>query len=141
MSFFSQLNFHLMQILSPRIVGINTNQVVVYGYATAYYAGVREALSYGLLPTVQKTFNFCFGNKTDPTTVEGYEIQQVSDLPYISIPQEFKGGIDRLILENYKRERRGLPLIPLLFCVDRALTPQVLASKETSMNCRYTIPN
>lgn len=93
----------------------------------------------------RKTYNEIRREKNDTlndllTTLEGWKIEQI---PLISKEadksRECKMGLTNMILENYKRKIRGVPLIIILFVVDRDENPytddiQWIASRESPFN-------
>lgn len=107
-----------------------STQVMVYGWSHTYYGAVIDSLKEieeddTIQTTIQKYFDCWLGNKrkrdSRVTTLEGRKMERIE---YDSIPgaehcaKMCKSAIVNLVLENCKRTKDKLPLIPLLFCID-----------------------
>ena len=144
------LDYDLVQ----KILGPTANQVVVYGFDSAKYSQIHDALEEPGSPFKQ-VFNHQFGDPEVPeycTTLEGSPIEQfpVDEIPNPSRDASIckrqnarwcKAALTNLVLENFKRKQEGLPLIPLLFCIEspstvkeHKLTVQSLTTKEDVAN-------
>lgn len=103
-----------------------SKQVMVYGWLDCNYKDLIEDLKKEDSP-IKRVFDFSIGRPNNfYTTLEERSFEQINPIPLIRKKispekdgaQYCKAGITNLILENYKREKIGLPLIPLIFCVD-----------------------
>lgn len=120
------------------------DQVMVYGFQHCRYTQVTQALEEESSP-FKKIFDCSIGGPfvSDKvlTTVEGRKIEQIHipSLEQVDVVKELKqyckAGLTNIIMENIKRSREALPLIPVLFVVDiddnkYQLHPKTIASKE-----------
>jgi hypothetical protein len=115
----SHPSFRLDLTSAEKIVGPKIKEVMVYGFQHAYYIEVKEAISMEGSP-IQQVYDWNLG---DPKSAK---ISQTSGRPlekvrfnrnYKAIHRMSKSGITNLILENYKRRKEGLEIIPLIFCI------------------------
>ena len=141
-----------------QIVGPTVLQVMVYGFDSAKYVQIQDALEEPESP-FRLVFNHQFGDPEVPeycTTLEGSPIEpfpadEISNPEYnatISKRQNArwcKAALTNLVLVNFKRKQAGLPLIPLLFCIESPSTPeehkltvQSLTTKEEHTNSLVT---
>lgn len=107
----------------------DSEQVMVYGWGHCKYlqvAGSLEESPHADNPSpFKKVYDCAFGD-TNIRTLENRKVQELPiDIPeddetsYIKeLNRRCKSGITNLVLENLKREEEGLPIIPLLFCID-----------------------
>lgn len=102
----------------------------------------------------KKAFTWTVGDPKIPedshdevTTVEGRKMNLIpyepTDSPQKNIDRMCKTALTDIILENYKRQQEGLPLIPIVFCIDitdnpRPTSIQKIASKEDGFNKQTT---
>lgn len=134
-----------LNYLSVKALCGESKQAMVYGFERCAYQDVADVLGKFYL---EKVFNWFVGDPTKAviirTTIEGRVIEQLPIKPYppseLPAPsQRHKAGLSNIVLENYKRAKVGLPLIPIIFCVDidsnsRPIDIEILASNQT----RYT---
>ena len=122
-----------------------SQQALVYGYTHCMYMQVSDALKRS--SPSRKIFDYKLGDrKTLPkriTTLEGRKIEQLDFGPEETRRSQFKNGLVNLVLENYKREKEGLPLIPILFCTDIDHSPypvsaEIITSKNNEFNSLIT---
>ena len=121
------------------IVGPFT-QVTVYGFHSARYKKVIRKLQLENSP-FKRVYDW--SNITEKMA-EGHMIERVPvEQTAISkskqtITRTCKSGITELLLENYKRKKTGLPIIPLLFCVESDIfhqyTPYSVSAKDEFVN-------
>lgn len=114
-------------------LGGECSQVMVYGFADCKYETIAKILRTdrpfggGLEENpIKRVFDYKIADFTSKyvvcdlinepiksCTLEGWEIYRIkSDT---SAPQVFKAALVNIIIENVKRQRIGLPLIPVLF--------------------------
>lgn len=107
------------------IVG-DSEQVMVYGWGFCKYLEVSKSLTSDKSSPIKKVFGCAIGtqncDKNEITTLEGRIIEQVSidsaNKDEKNTARLCKAGLTNLIFENYKRIKEGLPIIPVIFCVD-----------------------
>jgi hypothetical protein len=110
---------------SVRAVCKDSSQAMVYGFKSSKYEEIGFWLCKKHSP-IKKLFDWTLGYKgTDAsviTTLEGRKIHQFpynrSDSPHKTIGRQCKAALTNLVWENYQRRRQGLPIIPLVFCID-----------------------
>lgn len=137
----------------------DSSQVMVYGFQHCAYSKVSMALESGRGKTdsVQKVFDCSVGNiATDPlaaapaptrTTLEDREMDQILYDQYRGGDNEStrqcnrmcKAGLTNLVIENYKREKEGASIIPLIFVTDITgneypSTAGAVTSKDSVLN-------
>lgn len=134
------------------------NQTMVYGWEHCFYTMVAGFLMVAAdkIPSwpIKKVFDLDAG-KPDlfedeehcATTIEGRKINLI-DFPEPKtgtqrIGRICKTALTNLVLENYKRKKEGLPLIPVLFCIDiigneKPCTMVKLTSKIDTFNNQIT---
>lgn len=119
-------------------------QVMVYGFQHCRYTQVTEALKSEKSP-FKKIYDCSIGGPFAPeevmTTLEGKRLKQIP-IPYLDqqnvvreLKQYCKAGLANMVIENVKRARQGLELIPVLFIVDidgnnHPLTPDSVSNKQ-----------
>lgn len=143
-----KLYFTINYESAQRCIGQNAEQVMVYGFTHAKYDEIYGSLKAPESP-IRKLFDWEFGNPKNPdrcVTLEGMTIEEFAIDPVVSSEKETcsrvcKAAVTNLVLENFKRSKKGLPLIPLLFCIEspttvehHKLTVQSLTSKESKTN-------
>jgi len=131
-----------------------SQQVMVCGYSHCEYARIFDALDEGVWSReglVKRVFTTLIGttfaeDRPFRTTLEGSVIEQIEEIPQETdidkrkiCARESKAAITNLVFENFKREKRGLAPIPLIFCIDRSENPYSLhpvnfLSKEKEVN-------
>jgi len=130
-----------IDINSVKKICTNSDQVMVYGPRYCQYFEVQAVLE-----NEKDTFKNVFAwTIADPysrdTTAEGRILNTISYEPSTDETQQFsrpcKTAIVDLVLENYKRIEEGLPVIPLLFCMEiegdkRLITMEDIASRDYS---------
>lgn len=109
----------------------NTNQAMVYGFAHCHYHDISKELNskrFGL-----RIFNYALGNEAEKhetrTTHEKRVMIQIPDRS-LTIKSECKCALTNLMFENFKRSNEGLPLIPVLFCLDITNNEYPLSSEN-----------
>jgi len=132
---------------SVRKICGGSEQAMIYGFGHCGYGALCQKLAEPGSP-LKKVLDCTVGNNAEVAkTLEGRIIQQIdSDINLFDDSPESnvkicsrmcKAGITNIVLENYKRANEGLPLIPVIFCVDSAnlpLNPSRIASKEEPIN-------
>lgn len=137
------------------------DQVLVYGWKHCKYDDITKALG-DLIGTegfpIKRVFSFRIGNPfACYKTLSGRYLTNLvfehcdsmlkdhnsEAVPSIVLSRLCKTGITNLVLENYKRIHEGLPLIPVLFCIDiddnsQPLRIDHLASKDPKFNKQVT---
>jgi hypothetical protein len=117
----------------------NANDVVVYGFKSAHYVTLGDRLKY---PDAKlaKVFDYSIGDlevagPEEPQERMVYHTEDTEE-DRINWAYEAKAGLTNLVLENYKREKEGRALMPLLFCIGsntakslQTITPKSLAEK------------
>lgn len=133
-----------------------TNQIMVYGWAHCKYQDVecfiREMAEDREIP-IRKVFNNSIGCSPDAflssyaTTLESRQLNILAfeepSTDRQATARQCKTALTNLVLENYKRMKDGLPVIPLLFCIDIDGNPkpwsiETITSKEESCNKQIT---
>lgn len=130
------------------------NQVMVYGWSHCNYVFAAEVISMATTISflnfpIKKVHNHLIGDpdsRDRRTTHEGRKLNLIaydkSDYTH-GIGRMCKTAITNLVLENYKRAKEGLPLIPVLFCIDIVNNPkpwsiQNICSKAPENNKQIT---
>jgi hypothetical protein len=122
-------------------------QAMIYGWKSCYYKNVKEILETSFTSPMNKVYNWQVNHphaaKSDRTTLEGRVMKPIN-VPLKSSEDEqsaeyCKASLTTLMVENWKREQEGLPLIPLIFCYDvdgkkRVITPGSIASRDPQSN-------
>ncbi len=114
------------------------NQIMVYGFNHCQYMEVCAVVESPKtkLP-IKRVFDYYLGkfvgvSEENVTTLEGRKMNRLvyedTSMNY-PLARQCKTGIVNLVLENYKRKKEGLPLIPLIFCVDIDGNPKPISSK------------
>lgn len=115
---------------SVRAVCGSSRQAMVYGFKASKYEEIGHWLCKKKSP-IKKLFDWSMGYRgTDSsviTTLEGRKIHQFSykrsDSPHKTIGRQCKAALTNLVWENYQRRLKGLPVIPLVFCIDNDEKP------------------
>ena len=130
-----------------------SDQAMVYGWKHCGYTLVESAIQDNSdnvsHNSIKKTYDFNAGDPLDHgsvlvTTAEGRKINLIDyDAPEYNVNRMCKTGITNVVLENYKRQKEGLSLIPVLFVIDITGNPhpyssQMLCSKEPKINAQVT---
>lgn len=133
----------------------NSNQVMVYGWKHCAYGDLMDELTSHPDSFVEKVYSSDFGSPLVSTTLEGHIVEK------FNVIQEFigclfgeaqkqilrsqcKSGLTYLLLENYKRHKENMEIIPVIFCVDcdanqfPPFTAAGLSSKEDDLNYLIT---
>lgn len=123
-----------------------SKQAMVYGFTHCGYGAICKKLS-DPGSCVERLFDCGLGNfDTHFKTLEGRVIEQIKfEISQDDTPEEnvkicnrmCKSGITNLVLENYKRKCEGLPLIPVIFCIDSDAAPMDstrMASRQPELN-------
>ena len=118
--------FTLDPLSAKKIVG-DAKEIMLYGFAYAHYIDVARALS-DTVPTVKKVFDYTMGNSNERLISEetGRSIAKLRyksmasghDAAVKRLARICKSGLVNLVFENYKRQKRYEPIIPLIFCID-----------------------
>jgi hypothetical protein len=120
-----------------------SKQTVVYGWKRCEYRNIMMALEHCKSPI--KIFDYALGKPDiQNTTLEGYEfskipVNKLADTEEKLTSRYCKNAIVNLILENYKRKKLGLNIIPLIFCIDiegnnHPSTATTICSREPFLN-------
>lgn len=122
----------------------DASEVMVYGFQHCRYTQVTEALKEESSP-FKKIYDCSIGGPFAPeevlTTLRGTHISQIAipgldrDNVVRELKQYCKAGLTNMVIENIKRLKLGVPLIPVLFVVDidgnkYRLQSETIASKE-----------
>lgn len=106
------------------IIGKETKQVMVFGFASARYMHVIEHLDEAQ-HKIQKVFTYRIGEDIPHGTDQTHTAEGTKIIPVLreygknkAIARQCKTAISTLIVENYRRKKKGEPLIPLIFCVE-----------------------
>jgi hypothetical protein len=138
-SFEKIFDFSLDMNSVQKVLG-NAKDVVVYGFKHARYVAVREWLKYPDA-NLKNVFNYAIGNVSfvrpgEPQERLAYHTEYTED-NHLFCARIAKAGVTNLVLDNYKREKMGKELMPLLFCIgtnthpELITTPKHLAEKTT----------
>lgn len=121
----------------------NTDQLMVYGWKHCKLDEITAKLKEAGSP-IKKVFTGTVGDwyETEAITLEGNLIERIETFPE-TLRNNCKNGITNLVLENYRRTKQGLPLIPLLFCVDidgneYEFNSETITSKDIDLNTKFT---
>jgi hypothetical protein len=133
--------FDKLNVNSVKRVFGESKQVMVYGWLHCHYQRVRAQLQ---KPLIEKVYNCNFGDKLDNTrTLEGRLVEGIERVRgetfQEGVSRLCKTGITNLVLENYKRKKEGLPVIPMIFCFDIDDNPfridaTSISSREKELN-------
>jgi hypothetical protein len=134
----------------------NSDQVMVYGYGHCKYVEVAAALKSSHSP-IKKVFDVNIGKNTSDlgaritadshTLIDQVDITPIMGLEYPGVhkqcARECKAALTNLVFENYKRKQQGLPIIPVLFCIDIDGNPfpisvENMTSKQAALNSLIT---
>lgn len=63
---------------------------------------------------LKKTYKKASNEKVENTEVK----DEHNDFDSRLITRQCKAGLTNIVFENYKRKKEGLPIIPVIFCVD-----------------------
>ena len=139
-------------------VAKGSNQVMIYGWGHCGYdkmtTGTEAASVFDRNSSIKRVFSFKLGNPlfseylTDSvTTLEG---RRMNLLDYArgegqqkSTSRKCKTAITNVVLENYKRQKEGLSLIPVIFAIDISNNPKpcksaYICSKDSKTNDQVT---
>ncbi|MBI2743368.1 MAG: hypothetical protein HYX48_05570 [Chlamydiales bacterium] len=125
----------------------SSKQAMVYGFRSCHYGKIAR-----LLPSstqIKKVFDFMIGTEEivcseKLTTLEGSILTRIPvDYSEREMARSCKAGLTNIVFENYARKKLGLPLIPILFCIDidgnkHKATSESLTSKEKQLNEKFT---
>ena len=89
-----------------KIIG-NSKELMFYGFGYCHYLDVYENINF-----VREFKSYCFLGGKFPKI----EFDEGND----SLKNSCKAVITSILIENYKRTKQGLPIIPLIFCVGYA---------------------
>lgn len=136
---------------SLRRVSGGSKQVMVYGFERCLYKEMEQYINTGKAGSVAKSFDWTLGyfrgDADVSKTLDGRNIERleftVSASDRQSIARQCKTAITNLVLENYKRAKQGLPIIPLIFCLDidgntRPFETEHVAVKDPKRNGTIT---
>lgn len=131
----------------------SSNQVMIYGWKHTGYDKIVNQLqkpNTKYQTSIRKCFDWKLGknylNEEDLMTYDYRIIEQIKQ-PVVLTPDHVakscKTALVNLVLENCKRAKEHLPLIPLVFCVDAGNNPhpfsiESIASRKPVENTRIT---
>ena len=136
-----------------------SDQVMIYGWSHCAYYEINYAtkgvissciLDSNLSFPIKKLFrNFIGGdpaaNTELATTLEGRKINLIdyNSTSEKKLSRQCKTAIANIVLENYKRQKEGLPLIPVIFAIDITDNPhpysiEKICSKASRINGQVT---
>jgi hypothetical protein len=128
----TKLNCDTSDIASVR-AAFPDGEAMVYGFSHCHYKAVNRALARKNL----NTYNFRLGK--EPSTRPGgrpiYQINSGQNEADGSPPiRACKAALVNMVLENYKSQKTGVPIVPIVFCIDVQdnlcpLSPANIASK------------
>lgn len=96
-------------------IGQPISQLLVYGFADCGWEDILSALRKDPESPIKKIFDYDIATSDEETyTLEGRLIHHIPT----SSSNKCKSCLIELALENLKRDRIGLPLIPTLFLID-----------------------
>lgn len=101
----------------------NSDQIMVYGYQHCNYLDIIDQFDDSTTSPYKKVFGYeCGDASSEHETLEGSKITKIS---YDSTTKDLektarwsKSGIVNIVFENFKRKKLGMPIIPIMFCVD-----------------------
>lgn len=102
----------------------DSGQVMVYGWGHCKYGIVADTLNNTQDPEVKSIVQKAFKHSVidpnkDVSLRETIEKRMFEEIPCTGrVESECKAALVALILENYKRKKTGLPIIPLIFLYD-----------------------
>jgi hypothetical protein len=132
-----------------------SDQAMIYGWRQCGFDKIGMAINSEASDPesgcpFKRSFNWTVGDPKisegcldEVTTVEGRKMNLIpyepTDSPQKNIDRMCKTALTDIVLENYKRQQEGLPLIPIVFCIDitdnpRPTSIQKIASKEDGFN-------
>ncbi len=123
---------------------------MVYGWKHCGYYQVSHVLDADNGGPLKKTLNYLAGDPTLPanndfvTTLEGRNVNLIDyDSTERHLTRKCKTAITDIVLENYKRQKERLPIIPIIFCIDITDNPQPysiekICSKDSKINGQVT---
>ena len=127
-----------------------SEQAMIYGWRHCGYYQVSHVLDGIHDGPLKKTLNYLAGDPTLAanndfvTTLEGRNVNLIDyDPTERHLSRKCKAAITDIVLENYKRQKEGLPLIPIIFCIDITDNPQPysiekICSKDSKINGQVT---
>lgn len=138
-------------------VGKGSDQTMIYGWAHCCYYVMKDfterAIAQKSSP-IKKIYSYGVGkpNVSDQdvgkvTTLEGRRMNLLKSKTSLDVLKntyrECKTAITNVVLENYKRQQEGLPLIPIVFAIDITKNPrptnvQNICSKYYKLNKQIT---
>lgn len=143
-------SFSLVPDSLKKICG-ESNQVLVYGFDDCEYEKVYAFLSKNSKVKgfpIQRVFNWALGMSSiadiapkEVTTLEGRKMNWFpsKEGDQRDTTRHCKAGLANLVMENYKRKREGLPLIPAIFCLEKdgdflKFETEDMTTKEAHLN-------
>lgn len=123
-----------------------SDHVMTYGYGSCFYDQIKMSLQSQNTSHIKKVFDYTIGsqrtNPFDLMTLDGKIIERLN-YSFEDYYNVCKTGVTNFILENYKREKEGKPLMALLFSVDREGNPflftgKSIADKNSEINSLIT---
>ena len=131
-----------------------SDHCMVFGYQHCRYTQVYEALQTSASP-MKKVFDCSVGYPLSPTsavtTLDSGRIPQIklepitNDLdPVVELKRYCKAALVNLLMKNLERQKRGLPPIVVIFCVDIDNNPHetgLISPKDVAAkgDCRVTL--
>lgn len=111
-------------------------EIAIYGYGDCYYKEVIESYPQtgsSCFPTLRSDRRKCYDWNA---LSNGGEIQNIQQ-GKMGIRQDCKAGLTNLVFENYLRIKKGVPIIPLLFIIQKnnefISSPEEIASEEENI--------
>jgi hypothetical protein len=136
---------------SLKNIAENQEQAVIYGFSHCKYIAVIFTLK------INQVFKSIFFHLDFKTSLEGTKFKQIQTRSQILqmlshgidkgrrlfIAQKCKNTLTALVFENFRREKAGLPLIPMIYCVDiddnpHPFTIDVITSTKKTLNSLVT---
>lgn len=127
LSIYGSEEFRLNLCQSVQSIAGNAKQVMVYGYTHCKYDLVRDVIArFGADYGIEKQYTHQIGqmySELKRRTLEGRDIEEINILKSGALVRYAdriicKTAVTILILENWKRSKEGLEIIPTIVCVD-----------------------
>jgi hypothetical protein len=106
---------------------------VIYGYAGSGYQHVHSELEADISRKISPLVDCYNWSKLDFPAESGFKIdgEKLIQSPHQCL---YKRGLLSILLENCKRKIKGLPIIPVIFCVLSSLTPLPFSAQNAKKN-------
>ena len=127
-----------------------SDQAMIYGWRHCGYYLMSSGIEFDYQGPIKKAYKYAVGDRTDPTigevvtTLEGRRMNLIDyDTSEKELSRTCKTALANVVLENYKRQKEGLPLIPIIFCIDitnnkQPYSIEKICSKEAKLNGQIT---